>query len=240
MPRMHSAITAPVPRPVPRTTGSCGGHRSRCATAARCPALHGRPSGHMACPCSSASSGTEVPAACPDSSTMVKMLAGEARSGLATQPRDGCHTAVASRQAYPEVRAALAAGRNYDLDPRRPGRRRAGPGGIPVRDPPRRAHPGGVEQQAGQDQQHAQSHPAHPIPPDQPADRSPSPHQGDRRWLESRADPASWQGHLHGTETLIRAAASRRMTGLRRQLACPGRTDKPGRRQEVRVDRTSR
>ena len=74
---------------------------------------------------------------------MVKMLAGQARSGLATQLRDGCDTAVASRLAYPEVRAALAAGRNHDLDPRRPGRR-AGPGGILVRNPPRRAHPGGA------------------------------------------------------------------------------------------------
>jgi len=48
---------------------------------------------------------------------MVKMLAGEAGIGLAAQMRDGCDTVVASRQAYPEVRAALAAGRNHDLDP---------------------------------------------------------------------------------------------------------------------------
>jgi hypothetical protein len=141
MPAMHTAITAPVPRPVPRTTDSGGRRRSRCATAARCPALHGRPSGPPACPCSSASSGTEVPAACLDSSAIVKMLAGEAGSELAAQLRDRCDTAVASRQAYPEV-PALAAGRNHEpgLQAARPPP--AGPGGILIRDPLRRAHQG--------------------------------------------------------------------------------------------------
>jgi hypothetical protein len=81
------------------------------------PSLHGRPSGRLACPCSSASSGTEVPVICLDSSAMVKLLAREAGSGLAAQLRDGCDTAVASRLAYPEVRAALAAGRNHDPGP---------------------------------------------------------------------------------------------------------------------------
>jgi hypothetical protein len=52
-----------------------------------------------------------------DSSAFVKLLAEEAGSELAAQLWDGCDAAVASRLAYPEVRAALAAAaRNHDLD----------------------------------------------------------------------------------------------------------------------------
>jgi uncharacterized protein len=51
-----------------------------------------------------------------DSSAFVKLLAEEGGSDLAAQLWDGCDAAVASRLAYPEVRAALAAARNHDLD----------------------------------------------------------------------------------------------------------------------------
>ena len=51
-----------------------------------------------------------------DSSTFVKLLTEEPGSALAAELWDGCDAAVASRLAYPEVRAALAAaGRNHDL-----------------------------------------------------------------------------------------------------------------------------
>ena len=52
-----------------------------------------------------------------DSSAFVKLVVEEAGSDLAADLWDGCDAAVASRLAYPEVRAALAAaGRNHDLD----------------------------------------------------------------------------------------------------------------------------
>lgn len=52
-----------------------------------------------------------------DSSAFVKLLVEEQGSDLAAQLWDGCDTALSSRLAYPEVRAALAsAGRNHDLD----------------------------------------------------------------------------------------------------------------------------
>jgi uncharacterized protein len=52
-----------------------------------------------------------------DASAFVKLLAEEAGSELAAQLWDGCDAAVASRLAYPEVRAALAAAfRNHDLN----------------------------------------------------------------------------------------------------------------------------
>ena len=51
-----------------------------------------------------------------DSSAFVKLLVEEAGSELAAELWDGCDAAVASRLAYPEVRAALAAAsRNHDL-----------------------------------------------------------------------------------------------------------------------------
>jgi uncharacterized protein len=51
-----------------------------------------------------------------DSSALVKLLAEEEGSGLAAELWDGCDAAVASRLAYPEVRAALAAAaRNHDI-----------------------------------------------------------------------------------------------------------------------------
>ena len=51
-----------------------------------------------------------------DSSAFVKLLVEEDGTDLAVQLWDGCDAAVASRLAYPEVRAALAAaGRNHDL-----------------------------------------------------------------------------------------------------------------------------
>lgn len=57
-----------------------------------------------------------MPLAYFDSSAFVKLLAEEAGSELAAQLWDGCDAAVASRLAYPEVRAALAAAaRNHDL-----------------------------------------------------------------------------------------------------------------------------
>ena len=53
-----------------------------------------------------------------DSSALVKLVVEEAGSSLAAQLWDGCDAALASRLAYPEVRAALAAAaRNHDLDP---------------------------------------------------------------------------------------------------------------------------
>jgi uncharacterized protein len=54
-----------------------------------------------------------------DASAFVKLLVEEAGSDLAASLWDGCDAAVASRLAYPEVCAALAAaGRNHDLDQR--------------------------------------------------------------------------------------------------------------------------
>jgi uncharacterized protein len=51
-----------------------------------------------------------------DSSALVKLLTEEPGSDLAAELWDGCDAAVASRLAYPEVCAALAAaGRNHDL-----------------------------------------------------------------------------------------------------------------------------
>jgi uncharacterized protein len=52
-----------------------------------------------------------------DSSALVKLVVEENGSALAADLWDGCDAALASRLAYPEVRAALAAaGRNHDLD----------------------------------------------------------------------------------------------------------------------------
>jgi len=57
-----------------------------------------------------------VPLVYLDSSAFVKLLVEEAGSELAAELWDGCDAAVASRLAYPEVRAALAgAARNHDL-----------------------------------------------------------------------------------------------------------------------------
>src|ERR1035441_573399 len=51
-----------------------------------------------------------------DSSALVKLLAEEEGSDLAADLWDGCDAALASRLAYPDVRAALAAShRNHDL-----------------------------------------------------------------------------------------------------------------------------
>jgi predicted nucleic acid-binding protein len=51
-----------------------------------------------------------------DSSALVKLVVEEAGSELAAELWDGCDAALASRLAYPEVRAALAAAcRNNDL-----------------------------------------------------------------------------------------------------------------------------
>ena len=51
-----------------------------------------------------------------DSSALVKLLTEEPGSDLAAELWDGCDAAVASRLAYPEVCAALAAAdRNHDL-----------------------------------------------------------------------------------------------------------------------------
>jgi predicted nucleic acid-binding protein len=51
-----------------------------------------------------------------DSSALVKLLADEEGSDLAAQLWDGCDAAIASRLAYSEVRAALAAAaRNHDI-----------------------------------------------------------------------------------------------------------------------------
>ncbi len=53
-----------------------------------------------------------------DSSAFVKLVVEEDGSDLAAALWDGCDAAVASRLAYPEVRAALAAaGRLHRLDP---------------------------------------------------------------------------------------------------------------------------
>jgi uncharacterized protein len=57
-----------------------------------------------------------VPLVYFDSSAFVKLLVDEEGSDLAAGLWDGCDAAVASRLAYPEVRAALAAAtRNHDL-----------------------------------------------------------------------------------------------------------------------------
>jgi predicted nucleic acid-binding protein len=51
-----------------------------------------------------------------DSSALVKLAVAEEGSDLAADLWDSCDAALASRLAYPEVRAALAAaGRNHDL-----------------------------------------------------------------------------------------------------------------------------
>ena len=51
-----------------------------------------------------------------DSSALVKLVVEEDGSDLAAEVWDGCDAALASRLAYPEVRAALAAAcRNHDL-----------------------------------------------------------------------------------------------------------------------------
>jgi predicted nucleic acid-binding protein len=51
-----------------------------------------------------------------DSSALIKLLVQEEGSDLAAELWDGCDAALASRLAYPEVCAALAAaGRNHDL-----------------------------------------------------------------------------------------------------------------------------
>jgi len=53
-----------------------------------------------------------------DSSALVKLVVDEDGSDLAAELWDGCDAALASRLAYPEVRAALAAaGRHHDLTP---------------------------------------------------------------------------------------------------------------------------
>jgi uncharacterized protein len=52
-----------------------------------------------------------------DSSALVKLVIDEAGTELAVELWDGCDAALASRLAYPEVRAALAAlARNRDLE----------------------------------------------------------------------------------------------------------------------------
>jgi len=60
-----------------------------------------------------------VPLVYFDSSALMKLLTEEPGSDLAAELWDGCDAAVASRLAYPEVCAALAAaGRNHDLTER--------------------------------------------------------------------------------------------------------------------------
>jgi predicted nucleic acid-binding protein len=57
-----------------------------------------------------------VPLVYFDSSAFVKLLVEEEGSNIAATLWDGCDAAIASRLAYPEVRAALAAAaRNHDL-----------------------------------------------------------------------------------------------------------------------------
>jgi uncharacterized protein len=52
-----------------------------------------------------------------DSSALVKLVVEETGTELVAELWDGCDAALASRLAYPEVRAALAAAaRNHDLD----------------------------------------------------------------------------------------------------------------------------
>jgi uncharacterized protein len=65
----------------------------------------------------SATSGGEVVALVYfDSSALVKLVVEEPGSQLAAELWDGCDAALASRLAYPEVRAALSAAcRNHDL-----------------------------------------------------------------------------------------------------------------------------
>ncbi len=54
-----------------------------------------------------------------DSSALVKLVVDEAGTDIASELWDGCDAALASRLAYPEVRAALAASaRNSDLTKR--------------------------------------------------------------------------------------------------------------------------
>jgi len=55
-----------------------------------------------------------------DSSALVKLVVEETGSELTAELWDGCDAALASRLAYPEVRAALAAAaRNHDLGTRK-------------------------------------------------------------------------------------------------------------------------
>ena len=85
-----------------------------------------------------------------DSSAFVKLLAEEAGSGLAADLWDGCDAALASRLAYPEVRAALAASHRHhdlaghDLDAAE------GPGTATGRPPRPVELTAAVEQRAGQ------------------------------------------------------------------------------------------
>ena len=66
---------------------------------------------------SATSDGDQVALVYFDSSALVKLVVKEAGSDLVAQLWDGCDGALASRLAYPEVRAALAAAaRNHDLD----------------------------------------------------------------------------------------------------------------------------
>jgi uncharacterized protein len=52
-----------------------------------------------------------------DSSALVKLVIEETGTALVAELWDGCDAALASRLAYPEVRAALAAAaRDHDLD----------------------------------------------------------------------------------------------------------------------------
>ena len=69
------------------------------------------------CPTSSATSDVDIMALVYfDSSALVKLVVEEPGSSLVAQLWDGCDAALASRLAYPEVRAALAAAaRNHDL-----------------------------------------------------------------------------------------------------------------------------
>jgi len=69
------------------------------------------------CPTSSATSDVDLVALVYfDSSALVKLVVEEPGSSLVAQLWDGCDAALASRLAYPEVRAALAAAAdNHDL-----------------------------------------------------------------------------------------------------------------------------
>jgi uncharacterized protein len=98
---------------------------------------HCRPSGRLACPCSSASSGTEVAIVYFDSSAMVKLVVEEAGSELAARLGDECDTRPGQPASLPPG-TRLPGRRRSEPRPghRRPGGRRAGPGGILVGDRP--------------------------------------------------------------------------------------------------------
>ena len=142
-----------------------------------------------------------------DSSALVKLVIGEAGTELAVELWDGCDAALASRLAYPEVRAALAAlvaqSRPGQTTARRGGRRL---GGVLGGSPSGRTDLGGRTTCRG---------PSQPVRPSRRGRRSPCERPGYRR-------PGPCCGGL-GPATARGSTGSGHSRG-------PGRSRRPGRR----------